>query len=226
MSINRIKLALLILFVSFHSSAKPEQMLIAHLDHPGATLYVDYIKKSYADIGIEAKFIPISTTRRLHATNQGIFDAVIASLPSIRQSFPNLLQVGPMIGHFSQQLLCKQNTACNIRVLHDQSITLYATHGALRVLDGELKIQHSANMYLIEEEAQLMNMLSLGRINYLIETLSDLNQFEHITKNYQKVELGHYKAFHHIHKKHAGIADKLSQFLTNNIDIIEPYIKQ
>lgn len=220
-----LSIRVLLFFISLQAVAseppKPERLTIGHIQHPNIHSYISFIRQSYADIGIKTSFEPSPITRRLLSANEGLIDAVVASIKSNTAQYPNLLPITPSIGRVELGLICIRTKQCDVSLLSNSSLTFHASRGEIRILEGELGLSAPQNVIFIENLQQLIEMVAKGRIDYLIQGISVNGEKIGFFNRHKTAVIGEYHLYHFINMKHKAIAEPLSKAFRKNMPMLK-----
>lgn len=210
----------LVLFTSLALSAftAANELVVSYVNHPHIKEYVSLVEKTYDDIDISIRLVEMPVGRRMMALNKGVIDADVSSQERASADFPNIIQVQPPLTDVVIYLACQRGVPCHEKVIHDESQELYLDSGMLGLLKGTLDYTPHPQVVVMDRIDAMLDLLELGRIEYLVWSADRHQELPvAIRLNLNVIELGNARVFHHIHKRHRGLLDKLQPALEQNL---------
>lgn len=222
MLLQRTLLSFLILFSSMtHSELRnilPKHFVISYFEHESIGPFIQLIQNTYQDLNISTEFVPLPLSRGYNELNDGTVDADVGRIKDVAKGFSNILIIEPPLYLAELVLLCKKGLPCGKRVLMDPSKTVLSNIGNQRALE---KSKIEANIQTIENMSVTVDMLRLGRVNYVI--YGSTRQLRNTLESEFDVSLIQQIPIHHvINKKHRDIKTQFEAALIKRLRQFNP----
>ncbi|WP_100641916.1 hypothetical protein [Alteromonas facilis] len=174
------------------------------------------VEKSYQDIGIDIEFVEMAVAERAYLElNAGHLDAEVARAKQNAQHYENVVVIEPHILEANMYLLCKPERVCDTSVFTDEKVWIIATRAITALLPEEISETLSARFYDMGNVKSVYSMFESERFDYAVISV-DQDQLPALKRAYQSHLLTVVKGYHIINKKHAALADKLSEAIARN----------
>ena len=190
--------------------------VIGYAPHPAIERhYLHIIKQSYANIGLNPDFVPISDKRSIRMLSENKLDGLVVRTENIIQNNPNFIPVPPALGIVEITLICQKEFICDTKLFDnpDRSLGLVAQEEYYQ----ELLKGKTINIYEVGDYKRMQLMFEQKKLDVIIMVF-DLN-----TRNSKSIPSNTYtltkrKGFHMIHKKFDYLVPSLSESLTKVLE--------
>jgi len=214
-TLRKIGLLLGVLFMSASLGAQDKTLLIFSgiEGSVNSEISMQVLEKAYAKLGLQIQYRPLPGERALRASNSGAVDGEVFRIANIQKRYKNLIPVPTPINSLQALAFTKDKDI----VLQDwQSLKRYriGIQGGIKFAERTTK---GMNPVVVDTNKQLFRMLDSGRIDVLIaaesnglKTLADLRM-----KGIHALPplIQPYPLYHYLHKKHAGLVERLDAVL-------------
>ncbi|MFY8274114.1 hypothetical protein AAEU32_08310 [Pseudoalteromonas sp. SSDWG2] len=110
---------------------KPTHLSGTYIKTPGIEPFIEFIKHTYAQLGIELKLEPVPARRGLVLLNAGLSDMDVVRVRSNMGQFNNIMVIEPSLAKGEHILLCDKTMPCNLEVLDNPKNTILTGRGTL-----------------------------------------------------------------------------------------------
>ena len=169
--------------------------------------------EAYSELGIPIKIVKLPAARSLHSSNKGLADAELARVRVNPVEYPNLEIVPVVIDTIEGAVFTK---VVHFDVAGWESLRPYKIGIRLGIKFTE-KGTKGMNVVVINNNAQLVRMLDLGRLDIVVmnrnNALYEIERFD-LREIKELSPPVHYKeVFHYLHKKNTHLIPKLTAIL-------------
>ncbi|MEC4088238.1 hypothetical protein [Pseudoalteromonas rubra] len=204
-------IAKVIILCTFSASLFATPLTISYLQHPSVRdQALPLIQAAYNQAGIKANFVAMPAHRVLHEITAQHTDGDVILAREIFAPFKDVIAVGPALTEVEFVLLCVANVPCDNSVLVATPSTIVATDQSKRVLLNKYPHANRNTFYHINNLAKLPELLNVHRFDYAIFVVSTQWPLPDSLSHLHVHHLFRSKAYHVMHKKHAGLAAQLA----------------
>lgn len=219
---QRILLCVLIIWASAPNAtpnkATPTRFTISYFEHESVGPFIKLISQVYADIDIVTEFVPLPLTRGYTEVNEGTVDADVGRVKDFTRGFNNILVIEPPLYIAELILLCTKGLPCGPLILKDPDNTILSNIGNQNALRN---IEIQADIQTIENMRATIEMLRLGRVNYVV--YGSTKQLRHeLESEFELAVLQQIPIHHVINIKHRHIKAKLEAALKKRLSQFNP----
>lgn len=202
-----------------HSATPSEQpFLVSYFEHPQIEKYVQLIRKSYSDIGIQVKFVNIEGERAPKSLHSGLVDADVINDEFVAQHFPHMLRVGPILTEAGVFLICQQSIRCDPQLLGEPSKEIMIEKTLSRSVPEKTPVPIRAKLNVFTNPSGMMEFMHLGRAEYAIYAVESDHIPAEIALSLKWVKLYPLNTYHYINEKHKDIAPALAKAIEVNLN--------
>ncbi len=211
--------SLLALFLLFFSAGmdvkadeKPDSLVFSQIlgSHPhkaGANI----LKKIYASIGIDVRFITLPARRSLEAAGRGETDGEIFRIKSVGSEYPDLVRIPTPLMTFQGYAYTLNGSAIN-RMDGLDEFRVGIVRG---ILWAEKRVE-SVNVVQVENNAQLLEKLLKGGIDVAITTGYNFEREIQKKENVRQLitrgkPLLSFDVFHYLNRKYESLVDDVDR---------------
>lgn len=212
------KLLQLFLYLSFLTTyIYADKQLIIAIGERGYSPFNNVSKEilieAYKKIDIDVSFIPIPSLRSLIMSNTGKIDGEMHRILDIEKKFKNLIRVPISINKIAVVVFSKSK---ELKINKIDNLKPYKI-GIRRGIQFAEDISKGMNVRKLENIEQLFKMLSLGRIDIVIETnfagSKAIRKLKLVGIHISKPPIITKKLYHYLNKKHKKIIPLLTKSL-------------
>lgn len=199
-----------------------ETLVFGSLDHPHFKKYDNVIAQSYAALGIDVELISTPVLRRLKAANDGTFDGVVLASSNLKEEFPNLVAVQPILGRVSLNLVCLKDYVCDDSVLFESNKVIITNVGTVKAIEDRFNREFTAKIYEMDKLETYIALLEHKRAAYAIYRLDENQKLPERLVSLTNVHRLYETSFnHYIHKKHNDKLASLSEQIAKQLDALK-----
>ena len=198
----------------------PEKVLLSYFEHPQIEKYKQLIEKSYSELGIVVEFTRIEGERAYTVLDEGLVDGDVVAEIAVAERYTNIIIVQPALLTASVFLLCQPDIRCARDVLAEDGLSIFIDNVILNNMPKLLRDEVKAKFHVRSTTSQLLNMLRLGRVNYIIMGAEQEGLPDEQLSDLQNVKLFDIPAYHVVNAKHAALVPDLEQAISRQLAVL------